>query len=87
MPNDKAPSKEEFLAALSKKGINSLEDLIDALMPESDETGGFLLMDMGAGSDAAGDYADIAQSARGHGPDGWELPMGAAVRIIHDVIN
>ncbi len=87
MPNEKAPSKAEFLVALSKKGINSLEDLIEAIMPESDETGGYFFMDMGAGSDAAGDFADIAQAAKGHGPDGWKLPMGAAFRIINDDIN
>ena len=32
------PTKEEFLEALKKNGINSLEDLVDAIMPE---TGGF----------------------------------------------
>jgi hypothetical protein len=38
---EKAPTKAEFLAALSKNGINSLEDLVDAVMPEADETGGY----------------------------------------------
>ena len=33
-----APTKAEFLEALKKKGINNLEDLADALMPE---TGGY----------------------------------------------
>ena len=41
MATEKAPTKAEFLAALSKKGINSLEELVDAIMPETDETGGF----------------------------------------------
>ena len=31
----KAPTKAEFLEALRKKGINNLEDLADALMPET----------------------------------------------------
>ena len=38
MSTHKAPTKEEFLEALKKNGINSLEDLLDAIMPE---TGGF----------------------------------------------
>ena len=33
------PTKEDFLEALKKNGINSLEDLVDAIMPE---TGGFM---------------------------------------------
>ena len=53
MASEKAPTKADFLAALEKKGIKSLEDLIDAVMPEPDETGGYLFaqMDMGEGSD------------------------------------
>lgn len=42
MATGKAPTKAEFLAALNKKGINSLEDLVDRLMPETDETGGYI---------------------------------------------
>ena len=38
MATEKAPTKAEFLEALKKKGINNLEDLLDAIMPE---TGGF----------------------------------------------
>ena len=38
MTTNKAPTKKEFLEALNKKGINSLEDLVNAIMPE---TGGF----------------------------------------------
>jgi len=38
MATEKAPTREEFLEALKKKGINNLEDLADALMPE---TGGY----------------------------------------------
>ena len=34
----KGPTKEEFLEALRQKGINNLEDLVDAVMPE---TGGY----------------------------------------------
>jgi len=79
MADNKTPTKAEFLAALEKKGIKSLEDLIDAVMPEPDETGGYLLMDMGEGSDAAGDYLDMVKRFRGHGPDGWKLPMSAGI--------
>ncbi len=32
------PTKAEFLEALSKNGINNLEDLVDAILPE---TGGY----------------------------------------------
>ena len=45
MATEKAPTKAEFLAALNKKGIKSLEDLVDVLMPETDETGGFIAAD------------------------------------------
>ena len=38
MATDKAPTKAEFLEALNKKGIKNLEDLMDAIMPE---TGGY----------------------------------------------
>ena len=82
MASEKSPTKAEFLAALEKKGIKSLEDLIDAVMPEPDETGGYgAVMDMGQGSDAAGDWADIAGSFknRGHGPDVWKGPMVAGL--------
>ena len=34
----KGPTKEEFLEALRQKGINNLEDFVDAIMPE---TGGY----------------------------------------------
>ena len=36
------PTKEEFLAALSENGINNLEELVDAIIP--DETGGYRFM-------------------------------------------
>ena len=41
MATEKAPTKADFLAALEKKGIKNLEDLIDVIMPEPDETGGY----------------------------------------------
>ena len=40
---NKAPTKAEVLEALSKNGINTLEDLVDAIMPE---TGGFNMDEM-----------------------------------------
>ena len=86
MATDKIPTNQEFLEALKKKGINTLEELIAAVMPENEETGGFLLMDMGEGSDAAGDYADMANISkkyRGHGPDGWMLPMAAGIHSLY----
>lgn len=86
MATNKGPTHAEFLAALKKKGINNLEDLIKAIMPETEETGGFLLMDMGEGSDAAGDYADmsnIAKKFRGHGPDGWMIPVAAGIHSLY----
>lgn len=42
MATKKSPSKEEFLEQLKKNGIKSLEDLINAIMPETDETGGYV---------------------------------------------
>ncbi len=74
----KAPTKEEFLELLRKKGINSLEDLVKAIMPETDETGGYLYarMDMGEGSDAAGDYLDMAMKRKGYGPDVIQFSAG-----------
>ncbi len=39
MTTEKAPTKAEFLEALKKNGINNLEDLLNAIMPE---TGGFI---------------------------------------------
>ena len=73
----KAPTKEEFLALLRKKGINSLEDLVDAIMPETDETGGYAFkIDMGEGSDAAGDYLDMAMKRKGYGPDVIQFSAG-----------
>ena len=41
MATEKALTKEELLDALSKNGINSLEDLVDAIMPE---TGGYRIL-------------------------------------------
>ena len=38
MATQNRPTKEAFLEALKKNGINNLEDLLDAIMPE---TGGF----------------------------------------------
>ena len=38
MATENTPTKEEILENLSKNGINNLEDLIEALMPE---TGGY----------------------------------------------
>lgn len=38
MATDKAPSKAEFLEALRQKGITTLDELLDAIMPE---TGGY----------------------------------------------
>ncbi|MCH8799419.1 MAG: hypothetical protein IH963_00770 [Chloroflexi bacterium] len=42
MATQKAPTKAEFLQALSKNGIKNLEDLVDAIMPETNETGGYI---------------------------------------------
>ena len=86
MARNKGQTHAEFLAALKKKGINNLEDLIKAIMPENEETGGFLLMDMGEGSDAAGDYADMANISKkyqGHGPDGWMIPVAAGIHSLY----
>ena len=65
MATDKAPSKAEFLAALKENGINSLEDSADAIMPEVDETGGYLFnMDTGP-SFAVGERIEIGFTTHG----------------------
>ena len=77
MSTEKAPTKADFLAALNKKGIKSLEDLIDAVMPEPDETGGYVIGVMGMAEEGLGGGLDMARSFknRGHGPDVWRGPM------------
>ena len=71
MATDKAPSKAEFLAALKENGINSLEDLADAIMPEVDETGGYLFnMDTGA-SLAVGESANLGFTSHGRDVAGF----------------
>ena len=42
MATQKAPTKAEFLAALKKNGINNLDDLANAILPE---TGGYAWYD------------------------------------------
>ena len=42
MVTENTPTKEEILEALSKSGINNLEELIEVLMPE---TGGYKAFD------------------------------------------
>ncbi len=52
MTNEKAPTKEEFLAALSETGINNLEELVEAIIPEANETGGYrFIINMDASDD------------------------------------
>ena len=77
MATEKAPTKADFLAALNKKGIKSLEDLIDAVMPEPDETGGYVFGVTGMAEE--GNWPDTAGSLenRGHGPDVWKGRMVA----------
>ena len=41
MATEKAPTRDEMMEELSKKGINNLVELLDALMPDETETGGF----------------------------------------------
>ena len=35
MATDKAPTKAEFMEALKEKGITTLDELLDAIMPET----------------------------------------------------
>ena len=75
MATQKAPpTKAEFLEALSKNGINNLDDLVDAILPE---TGGYHL-DYNFGLDIAGELGSglgrgrnlkIDMSAYWEGPD------------------
>ena len=41
MATEKTPTKAEFLEALRKNGIKSLEDLVDVILPE---TGGYRIL-------------------------------------------
>ena len=85
MATNKAPTKAEYLEALSKKGINSLEELIEAVMPEPDETGGYVFRWEGAGerSDAPDYFTDMFRKFRGHGPDGWMIPVAAGIYSLY----
>ena len=65
MATDKAPSKAEFLAALKENGINSLEDLADAIMPEADETGGYMFNTVTDASFAVGERVDLGFTTHG----------------------
>ncbi len=88
MATNKAPTKADFLAALEKKGIRSLEDLIDAVMPEPDETGGHVFrMDVGESSDAPDYFADMFRKFSGHGPDGWMIPVAAGIHSLYGEIS
>jgi len=49
MATEKAPTKADVMAALEKKGIKNLDDLIDAVMPEPDETGGYHFYNVSGG--------------------------------------
>lgn len=72
MATNKAPTKADFLAALEKKGIKSLEDLIDAVMPEPDETGGYVWDAPDAGFDPAdADTGDAAARKNWRGNMDW----------------
>jgi len=60
MATEKPPTKADFLAAMEKKGIKNLEDLIDAVMPEPDETGGYIWDNAGGFDPADGDEPGVA---------------------------
>ena len=60
MATEKAPTKEEFLAALSETGINNLEELVEAIIPEANETGGYrFIINMDASDDDEGEFGFI----------------------------
>ena len=65
MAANKTPTKADFLAALEKKGIKNLADLIDAVMPEPDETGGYVWDEPGFG------HANPAMPAESPGASAW----------------
>ncbi len=67
MATDKGPTKAEFLEALKENGINSLEDLADAIMPEADETGGYMFNMVTDASYAVGESGNLG--FRSHGRD------------------
>ena len=71
MATNKTPTKADFLAALEEKGIKSLEDLIDAVMPEPDETGGYRWEDAGGFDPADADTGDAAARRKWRGNMDW----------------
>ena len=72
MATEKAPTKADFLAALNKKGIKSLEDLIDAVMPEPDETGGYIIGVMGMAEEGTD---GVYQILLGHLPLTFQIQL------------
>ena len=81
MATEQKPNKKEFLAALNKNGIKSLEDLADAILPEADETGGFSSYLSEENEDAM-KYLKSLEKGKAHGlihhllTEGWDYPDG-----------
>ncbi len=84
MATEKAPTRDEIMEELSKKGINNLVELLDALMPDETETGGYgFKMDGGEGTDGPDYFADMFRKFRGHGADGWMIPVAAGIHSLY----
>ena len=78
MATEKGPTKAEFLEALRQKGITTLDELMDAILPE---TGGFVYETADDQSGYEGVYHPAAAIdkffAFGFGPAGDVAPMRA----------
>ena len=81
MATEKAPTRDELMEELSKKGINNLVELLDAIMP--DETGGFTI-DQTDGiypQDSNPHPGNLARR-QGRGPDGAHNPYYGILQFL-----
>ena len=88
MATEKTPAtKEEISEALSKKGINSLEELLDTVM--STETGGFGIAETD-GICPQDSNPDPSSRVKGRpfqgGPDGFDTPSFHLFEMIRFLI-
>ena len=75
----KLPTKEEFLEALRQKGIKNLEDLVDAIIPE---TGAYKMNDTVFEVDF--EWADKPRAAKADDAAGIKFMGGWG--SLHDVL-
>ena len=83
MATEKAPTRDEIMEELSKKGINNLVELLDALMPDETETGGFVVETDGNSMDSNPDTGNLGRKKPFPGdPEGFDAPYGDLLRFL-----